>query len=126
MDVQEMETILGQAQKKMDILDEVLKDNDSPLRIDKRMRQLSERIAKQQLAAEFEEGKQIKGISWTEERAILPHKCFITNEIIKPGTIAHKGTRMIELLDSLEVTHKKETVWLTKEEFLVRRLKGQI
>ena len=124
MDVQEMETILGQAQKKMDILGEVLKDNDSPLRIDKRMRQLSERIAKQQLAAEFEEGKQIKGISRTEERAILPHKCFITNEIIKPGTIAHKGTRMIELLDSLEVTHKKETVWLTKEEFLVRRLKG--
>ena len=121
-----MQDILVYTQKKIDILEKVLNENIDPMRIDKRMRRLSRQISQDLLAAHFEEGKQIKGITWTEEPAYVPHRCFVSDEVIYPCTVAYKGTRTIELLDTLEITLKQETIWLTKEEFTMRRLKGQI
>jgi hypothetical protein len=55
---------------------------------------------------------------WTEERIVVPKIDIATGKTILPGSIAYKGTA--------RPFKDYQNCWLSKEEFTVRRLKGQI
>jgi len=79
----------------------------------------------------FKSGEKIDHYRWNSEYSfLLGRRCFVSDRLIIPGTQAYKGTwavGKVSIGNSLPpTTVYPEMIWLTKEEFIVRRLKGQI
>ena len=61
---------------------------------------------------------------WNYERSWKPgRKCFTTLDLILPGTYAYKGRLTAENIAS---TGYPTEIWLTKEEYIMLRLKGNL
>jgi len=79
----------------------------------------------------FKSGEKIDHYRWNYEYSLSPsRRCFVSNKLILPGRKAYKGiwaVGKVSVGNSLPpTTVYPEIIWLIKEEFIVRRLKGQI
>ena len=109
--------------------------------LDKRISNMNERINamtarirntinEEMLAKRFKEGDKIEQYEWNYEYSFhLGRRCFASDSLLIPGSKAYKGTfvvgRIIDNSSGLGIVYPEE-IWLTKEEFTIRRLKGQI
>ena len=66
----------------------------------------------------FRSGSEIKGVNWTMERIVIPRICYASGKTLYPGTTVYKGVG--------NPFSGIPTVWLSREEFVTRKLKGQI
>ena len=66
----------------------------------------------------FQDGEKIEGYIWTREVTYVPRTDYATGKAMWPGYTVYKGVG--------EPFSGKLTIWLSKEEFITRKLKGQI
>jgi len=102
--------------------------NDRILEMTTRM---SGHMAETMLVNQFKEGGKVEQYSWEYEyNFLLSRRCFISNNRLLPATQAYKGTFEIgKVIRENELPSGMvypDEIWLTKEEFTMRRLKGQI
>jgi hypothetical protein len=86
--------------------------------IDELTKHLHWSVRYEMIQERFKNGDKIDGYSWTRERTIIPKPCCASDKTIYPGAIAYKGIA--------EAFSGGQTIWLSKEEFIMRKLKGQI
>lgn len=91
-------------------------------------REALETMAEEEMHNRFDLGVTVNFYTWTYSYSFLPsRKCFTTQELITPGTKAYKGVKKKITADSnFEYEFLPKEMWLTKEEFILRRLRGQI
>jgi len=93
------------------------------------MQMLSDKVAREELKDKFISGMKINHFMWTYERIYKPRECFVSGKPIRFGAKAYKGINELSpLMPPEDITDAiyPQVVWLSKEEFTVRRLKGQI
>jgi len=93
------------------------------------MKMLADMTAREELKNKFISGMKINHFEWTYERIFKSRKCFVSDKSIRFGTKAYKGINELSpLMPPEDITDAiyPQVVWLSKEEFTVRRLKGQI
>lgn len=122
----EIETRIANAQchltKRIDAL------NDRIMEMQTRM---NETMTYNQLISEMQSGTKVDHYEWTHEYSFQPgRRCDLSEKLIIPGTKAYKGKfavgkETIHTILTPSAIYPAE-LWLTKEEFTVRRLKGQI
>ena len=66
-------------------------------------------------------GQKLNTYNWTHMTTHTPVVCWGTGETVPAGTEVVRGQNRIE-----GPMHYPPTIWFTEEEFLVRRLKGQV
>jgi len=93
------------------------------------MQMLGDKVAREELKDKFISGIKINHFEWTYERIYKPRECFVSGKPIRFGAKAYKGINELSpLMPPEEITDAiyPQVVWLSKEEFTVRRIKGQI
>lgn len=88
------------------------------------MKKVEELVIADTLKNRFCEGDPVKGYAWTHERSFGIRYCFTSNRLIYPGQKAYRGE--IRPDAPMEDVMLPAEIWLTKEEFTWRRIKGQI
>ena len=84
------------------------------------------------LKEQFKNGIKITKYNWTYEYSFLPsRRCFTNEKLILPGTKAYKGIfNHGKTINKdgffLDVNIYPEEIWVTKGEFTMRKLKGQL
>lgn len=86
------------------------------------------------LKEQFKHGIQVTHYDWTCEYSFLPtRRCFTSGSLIFPCTKAYKGKQNYGKTGRknkngffLDVNIYPEEIWLTKGEFTMRKLKGQL
>lgn len=102
--------------------------------LNERVTEMAQRINsdmhKQVLVDRFKEGGRVEQYNWNYEYSFQPgRRCFTSDKILVPGIKAYRGTWTVGKImsdPSPQGLVYPEEIWLTKEEFTVRRLKGQI
>lgn len=90
-------------------------------------RKLNAEVSAEILREAVNGGEKCGLYSWTHERSYLPgRKCFTTQEPLLPGSKAYKGTLETGTMAELDEIGYPSEIWLTNEEFIVRKLQGQI
>lgn len=93
------------------------------------MRVLEQHMAEESFKQKFIDGERINHFVWKYERSFVLRKCFTSGNTILPGMKAYKGTKNItpEMpADEADFIIYPQIVWLSREEFTVRKIKGQI
>jgi len=91
---------------------------------------IKDRVGEEFLANRFNEGEKVDQYNWNYEYSFQPgRRCFASNNLILPGTKVYKGTFALGRINNnspgMSMPYPAE-IWITKEEFTVRRLKDQI
>ena len=102
-------------------------------RIAKRMANIHSQSGIDALKEQFDLGLTITQYKWTYEYSfLLGRRCFTDGSLILPGRKAYKGkqdhTKMSKNKSGfyVDVNIYPEEIWLTKGEFTMRKLKGQL
>jgi hypothetical protein len=114
----------------------------SEARLNKRIEEMNERIqiitlriqgqvAEDMLVSKFENGQKIEYYHWTQSYSYKPgRRCFASGKLLIPGSQVYKGTcqpgRQINVDVTLSRIVYPAVIWISKEEFVMRRLKGQL
>jgi len=91
---------------------------------------LLEKINKDNLTKKFNKGEKPDGFSWTLERAMSMRKCKASGKIIWPGEKAYKGSKYLPPAPMEYILRNVSSagieIWVSKGEYLIRKLKDQI
>ena len=126
---QEIEARIIAAQRKLN--DRL---NDINKRMAGRIRGVSEEQGIDALKLQFKSNVKIDHYKWTCEYSFQPgRRCFASGSLILPGTTAYKGNQNYNKTGRtnkdgffIDVNIYPEIIWLTKGEFTMRKLKGQL
>ena len=97
--------------------------------IDEKMKLISERVVRENRTKQFNEGEKVNGFVWAYEYAGVPHECIASGRTLLPLTKAYRGVKNLTIeLSSVDIDMATypQVYWLSKEEFTIAKLKGQI
>ena len=99
--------------------------------IEDKLAYMEKKICQDIFRERFDAGEKIEGYDWTYERSYVLRACYASGVTIYPMTKAYigRGVTSKQIVDNtmdLQISLQPNEVWLTKEEFTTRRLKGQI
>jgi len=97
--------------------------------LQEKMKIIKQRVARETLQKKFSNDEPVEYFEWTFKRVFTPQTCFGCGKTIYPGMKAYKGVKSLcpEMpADQIEFVIYPQVIWLTKEEFTIRRLRGQI
>lgn len=106
--------------------------DDMNRRMSDKIRGVSEQQGAEALRQQFYNGTKVGHYNWTCEYSFWPaRRCFASGRLILPGCKAYKGKqnyiktgKTTEAGFFIDVNIYPDELWLSKEEFTVRKLKG--